>query len=111
MRYPNRGEVWLVDLGLTAKIRPCVVVSTRISDTDRALITIAPHTTSVRGTPFEATVPVRFLKSGAFDAQGLVTVPPVRAIRLLGTLTSQQFAVVEAAICKWLELPCEQRGA
>jgi mRNA interferase MazF len=111
VRYPERGEVWLVDLGLTAKIRPCVVVSARIGDVDRALITVVPHTTSTRATQFEASVAVRFLKPGAFDAQGLVTVPPARAVRLLGILTAQQLAPVEVAICKWLQLPCEQRGA
>jgi mRNA interferase MazF len=24
---PKRGEVWLVDLGMVAKIRPCLVIS------------------------------------------------------------------------------------
>ncbi|MFL6247141.1 MAG: type II toxin-antitoxin system PemK/MazF family toxin [Thermoanaerobaculia bacterium] len=60
MRYPERGEVRLVDLGLAAKVRPCVVVSTRIGDLDRALITLVPHTTSTRGTQFESVLPVRF---------------------------------------------------
>jgi mRNA interferase MazF len=97
VRYPERGEVWLVDLGLTAKIRPCLVISARISDNDRALITVVPHATSTRETQFEAVVPVRFLKSGAFDAQGLITVPPVRAIRLLGILTTPQLTHVETS--------------
>jgi mRNA interferase MazF len=109
MTYPGRGEVWLVDLGMTAKIRPCVVVSTRIGDADRALITLVPHTTSTRGTAFEAISPVRFLKPGAFDAQGLITVPTARAIRALGTLTPSQLRPIELAICRWLGLPCEQR--
>jgi mRNA interferase MazF len=109
VKYPERGEVWLVDLGLTAKIRPCIVVSTRIGDTDRALITLVPHTTSTRGTAFEAVVPVRFLKPGAFDAQGLLTVPTARAIRVLGTLTPAQLRPIELAICRWLGLECEQR--
>ena len=111
MRYPERGEVWLVDLGLTAKVRPCLIVSAAIGDADRALMTVVPHTTATRSTSFEAVVPVRFLKSGAFDAQGIITVPAVRAVRLLGTLTVQQLSPVEIAICKWLQLPCEQRGA
>lgn len=106
MRYPERGEVWLVDLGLTAKVRPCVVVSASIGDADRALITLVPHTTSTRGTKFEAVVEVRFLKVGAFDAQGLVTVPVSRAVRSLGILMPQQMKPVEDAICRWLELPC-----
>jgi hypothetical protein len=41
------------------------------------------YTTSVRGTQFEAAVKTHFLKAGAFDAQGIVTVPAIRAIRLL----------------------------
>jgi mRNA interferase MazF len=110
VKYPERGEVWLIDLGLTAKIRPCVVVSARITDDDRALITVIPHTTSTRETSYEAVVPVRFLKVGAFDAQGLVTVPPVRAVRMLGALTASQMAPVEITLCKWLGLPY-QRGA
>jgi mRNA interferase MazF len=111
VKYPERGEVWLIDLGLTAKIRPCIVMSSRIGDTDRALITLVPHTTSTRGTQFEAVVPLHFLKAGAFDAQGLVTVPTARAVRLLGKLTNQQLSTIEAAICRWLELPCQPRGA
>jgi len=111
VRYPERGEVWLVDLGLTAKVRPCLVVSTRIGDTDRALITLVPHTTSTRQTEFEAVVSVPFLKAGAFDAQGLVTVPPARAIRLLGRLDPPKLIAIEKALCRWLELPCEHQRA
>jgi mRNA-degrading endonuclease toxin of MazEF toxin-antitoxin module len=74
VRYPTRGEVWLVDLGMTAKVRPCLVVSSQIGDADRALLCLVPHTTSTRQTSFEAVVNAPFLKTGAFDAQGLVTV-------------------------------------
>jgi mRNA interferase MazF len=97
--------VWLVDLGMTAKIRPCLVMSAAIGETDRALITLIPHTTSTRGTQFEASVQVSFLRSGAFDAQGVVTVPVKLAIRRLGALNESQMKLVEAAVCKWLQLP------
>ena len=106
MRYPVRGEVWLVDLGMTAKIRPCLVLSAAIGDIERALITLIPHTTSTRGTQFEAIAQVSFLRPGAFDAQGLITVPVKLAIRQLGVLNETQLKVVEAAVCKWLQLPC-----
>lgn len=50
MRNPDRGEVWLVDLGLAAKTRPCLVLSIPATeDTDRALVTMISNTTSVRG--------------------------------------------------------------
>jgi len=72
-----------------------------------ALVTLVPHTTSTRGTAFEAAERVAFLKQGAFDAQGIVTVPVTRAIRLLGTLSNPQMRSVEIAVCRWLQLPCD----
>ena len=99
---PPRGEVWLVDLGLAAKVRPCLVLSVPPKESDRAIVTLVPHTTSVRGSRFEVTVPVRFLKPGAFDAQGIVTVPGAWLIRKIGALTSVQITLVESAVCDWL---------
>jgi mRNA interferase MazF len=90
---------------MAAKVRPCVVVSVASGDDDRALVTLIPHTTSVRHTRFEAVVSVPFLKVGAFDAQGLVTVPFPYAIRRLGSLTFEQMRLIEVAICRWLGLP------
>jgi mRNA interferase MazF len=52
MTAPERGEVWLVDLGMAAKVRPCVVFSIPVLDTERALTTSIAHTTSIRGTRF-----------------------------------------------------------
>ena len=37
MKSPQRGEVWLVDLGMAAKVRPAVVISVPADDSDRAL--------------------------------------------------------------------------
>jgi len=105
MILARRGEVWLVDLGMAAKVRPAVVVSVPASDTDRALVTIVPHTTSPRQSRFEATVPAPFLKTGVFDAQNLVTIPHAKLVRHLGTLGKAQFGVVERAMCLWLGLP------
>jgi mRNA interferase MazF len=84
-----------------------VVISAPIGDLDRALVTLVPHTTSTRSTAFEAAERVFFLKQGAFDAQGIVTVPVSRAIRPLGMLNDQQMRSVEIAVCKWLQLPCD----
>ena len=104
MKAPQRGEVWLVDLGLAAKVRPALVISVPANDEDRALVTIVPHTTSPRGSRFEATVPVPFLRNGVFDAQNLVTIPHAKLIRSLGKLSSTQVAVVERATALWLGL-------
>jgi mRNA interferase MazF len=99
---PLRGEVWLVDLGLAAKVRPALVISIPPGDADRALVTLVPHTTSVRGSRFEVGVPVPFLRPGAFDAQSLVTIPMAKLIRRLGRLHPIQLAQVEQGVCSWL---------
>jgi mRNA interferase MazF len=101
---PGRGEVWLVDLGLAAKVRPALVMSVPAGDEDRALVTLVPHTTSVRGSRFEVAVPVPFLREGAFDAQGLVTIPHAKLIRRLGKLHPIQLAQVEQGVRAWLGL-------
>ena len=88
----------MVDLGMTAKVRPALVISVPAEDIDRALVTLVPHTTSPRQSRFEATVSVPFLRAGVFDAQNLVTVPHAKLIRPLGKLGSAQLAVVEWAV-------------
>jgi mRNA interferase MazF len=101
---PDRGEVWLCDLGMVAKIRPCLVLSVPPGQQDRDLITLVPHTTSVRGTRFEVVVPTGFLKSGAFDVQGMVTVVPARLIRRLGRLRPDEVSSVVQVVRQWLGL-------
>jgi mRNA interferase MazF len=99
---PRRGEVWLFDLGMVAKIRPALVISVPYGDDDRALVTIVPHTTSLRSSRYEVQVNVGFLKSGAFLVQNIATYPNVRAIRKLGTLRPEQFDSVFASLLQWL---------
>ena len=104
MKVPQRGEVWLVDLGLAAKVRPGVVLSIPAAESERALVTLVPHTTAVRGSRFEVNVEVRFLRAGGFDAQNLVTIPLAKLLRPLGRLTPGQLGLVESAVAAWLGL-------
>lgn len=104
MALLKRGEVWLVDLGMMAKVRPCLVCSIPALDEDRALAALIPHTTSVRGSRFEVNIPVRFLRQGAFDVQSLVTIPHAKLIRKLGALTQPQLALVDDVLRLWLGL-------
>lgn len=107
MRPLHRGEVWLVDLGLAAKIRPCLLVGVPVAEEDRALVTVLPHTTSLRGTRYEISVPASFLRSGAFDAQGIVTVPTVRLMQRLGTLKPAELNAVLGGLRLWLGMNAE----
>jgi hypothetical protein len=55
MPRPSVGEVWLVDLGLAAKVRPCLILSDYPADDELALVVVVPHTTAVRGNRWELT--------------------------------------------------------
>jgi mRNA interferase MazF len=100
---PTRCEVWLVDLGMVAKVRPCLVLSISADEeNDRVLTTVVPHTTSTRESRFEVLSDVQFLKKGAFDAQNIVTIPKVKLVRRLGKLSADQMATVETAVRRWL---------
>ena len=101
----NRGEVWLVDLGMAAKIRPCLVLSTPALEQDRALVTVVTHTKSTRDTRFEIPIKTRFLDAaGVFDAQSIVTIPEAKFLRRLGILQPDQLSTVEDAVRQWLNL-------
>ena len=102
--FAKRGEVWLIDLGYAAKTRPCLVFSIEAEDDDRALTTVVAHTTSVRGTRFEVSLPIRFLKQGAFDAQNMISVSHSKFVRKLGSLTNGQMEQIEDAVKHWLNL-------
>ena len=104
MSDPRRGEVWLVDLGLAAKVRPCLVISIPATDQERALATLVSHTTSSRNSRFEVRIKISFLREGVFDAQSLVTIPHAKLVRRIGALSTAQLTEVEHAVAKWLGL-------
>ena len=105
MPNARRGEVWLVDLGMTAKVRPAVIFNTPFRDDERALFAIVPHTTALRGGRFEVAVKVPWLENGAFDVQGLRHIPGSVLVRKLGTLNESQMETILRAIKVWLEIP------
>jgi len=69
MPRPARGEIWRVDLGLTAKVRPCLVMSDYPAENELALILVIPHTTAVRHNRWEFVCAKPFLKPGLFHLQ------------------------------------------
>jgi len=60
----NKGEIWIVDLGMAAKVRPCLLITDFPADDELALITVIPHTTAVRGNRWELAIPKPFLQGG-----------------------------------------------
>jgi mRNA interferase MazF len=104
MPTAKRGEVWQVDLGLAAKVRPALVLNVPFLDTERALYAIVPHTTAPRGTRFEVNVTVAGLETGTFDVQGLRSVPASVLVRHRASLTSDQLTQIEPVVKQWLGL-------
>lgn len=66
---PGRGEIWMVDRGLAAKVRPCLPLADWPADNELALIAVPAHTRSLEGNPWEHAVVKPFLKTGAFHLQ------------------------------------------
>ncbi len=90
----NAGEVWQVDLGLAGKVRPCLLLSGYPNQDELALVSIIPHTTALRGNPWEVGISKPFLKSGAFHLQQIQSVPTVRLMRKLGTLSVDELQII-----------------
>ncbi|MBI5685089.1 MAG: type II toxin-antitoxin system PemK/MazF family toxin [Verrucomicrobia bacterium] len=74
MRGFQRGEVWSVDFGLAAKVRPALILTGEPADSELDLVTVILHTTAVRGNHWELNIPKPFLKPGAFHLQQVQSV-------------------------------------
>lgn len=105
MPKASRGELWIIDLGMVQKPRPCLILSVNYLDQERAVVTYVPRTTSVRGTRFEVPHQMRGLEVGAFDAQGIGSIPVAKLQRRLGRVDSAVLSQVEGAVKLWLALP------
>jgi mRNA interferase MazF len=66
----RRGEIWLIDLGLVQKARPCLILSVAFLQNERAVVSYVPRTTARRDTRFEVPHEARGFEPGVFDAQG-----------------------------------------
>lgn len=104
MPRANPGEVWMVDLGLAAKVRPCLIFSDYPRDDELALIVVVPHTTAVRNNRWEVPVTTKFLKEGVFHVQQLQPVPIVRLQRKIGMLNHDEFRRVRSKLRQLLHL-------
>jgi mRNA interferase MazF len=105
MQKAIRGELWVIDLGIAQKVRPCLILSINYLDHERAVVTYVPRTTSVRQTRFEVPHVMRGFETGVFDVQGIGSVPNVKLERRLGLVEPAVVQAVEAAVKIWLSLP------
>ena len=104
MPRANPGEVWVVDLGLAAKVRPCLVLSDYPKDDELSLVIIVPHTTAVRKNRWEVSIPKTFFKTGVFHLQQLQSVPIVRLQRRIGELAYEELGLLRSKLSELLHL-------
>lgn len=96
------GEVWMTDLGMTAKVRPALLLTGEPADDELDVVTVLLHTTALRGNRWELNIPKSFLKPGAFHLQQVQTVSTVKLERRLGVLTAEEMKSVRDALSKRL---------
>jgi mRNA interferase MazF len=108
---PIHGEVWLADLGLTAKLRPVIILSFEDQDAPRALLIYIPVTSQYRGSPYE--IPLGHLsylsKTSVANVQGIGSIPTMRFEKRLGRLPETDLLKIKQALiyaCK-LQIPSE----
>ncbi|PAW80530.1 MAG: hypothetical protein B9S27_05965 [Opitutia bacterium Tous-C8FEB] len=99
------SEVWMIDLGMVAKVRPCLLLTDYPADDELALITVLPHTTALRGNRWELAIPKPFLKPGAFHLQQVQSVSVSRLERRLGLLTTEEWNTVQNRLTDYLSIP------
>jgi len=66
------------------------------------VVTYVPRTTTLRQTRFEVRHQMRGFDPGAFDAQGIGSIPVVKLERRLGLIEDGVVKQVEAAVKLWL---------
>ena len=91
---PKPGEVWMVDGGYVAKVRPCLILTDTPVARELDVFTVVFHTTKLRGNRWQVVIPKPFLKDGVFDLQEIYTASPWRLDRKLGELTPTEFATM-----------------
>jgi mRNA interferase MazF len=100
----NRGEVWLIDFGMVAKVRPALLLTGEPGDDELDLVTTLLHTTALRGNQWELVIPKPFLKPGAFHLQQIQTISTAKLECRLGVLSPEELSRVKNALLTRLAL-------
>ena len=108
MARPQVGEVWQVDLGMVAKVRPCLILRDSPKEDELALVLIVPHTTAVRGNRWEFNCSKPFLKKGVFHLQQIQPVSISKLRKRIGELTQEEIRAIRGKLAELLNLhECE----
>jgi len=104
MPRPSPGDVWLADLGYTAKTRPVLLLSRYPADDELALVVIVPHTTAIRGNRREFDAALPFLAPGVFHPPYVRPRPLCRLGKKAGTLPAGGLDALRRRLATELDL-------
>lgn len=102
----NRGDDVVVDLGMAAKVRPCVVVSVGQPDRLRNMSVVVPMTTEMRGGECE----VRFPKPAWLRQESVINVPGIAGVdnakieRRISAFPADKMVEIESVLKRLLGL-------
>jgi len=96
----RRGEVWWAELPPPAGRRPVVLLSRNEAYAIRALVTVAPVTTRVRGIPTEVVLGRRdgLPKNGAANLDSITTIPKEVLSTCITALEPAKLLAVDRAV-------------
>ena len=105
----QRGDVVLVDLGTTAKVRPCVVVSIDGADSERNMSVVVPLTTQIRGGACEVSFdrPRWLTQVSVVNVLGIAGVDNAKVIRWLAPFPDPAFDAVIDALARLLGITAQ----
>ena len=102
----SRGDVVIVDLGMVAKARPCVVVSIKAPDQQRNMSVVVPMTTEVRGGAFEIAFPkpAWLRQESVVNLLGIAGLDNSKIERRIATFPSEKILEIESGLRRLLGL-------
>ena len=102
----NRGDVVIVDLGMAAKVRPCVVVSVSKPDNNRNMAVVVPMTTEIRGGECEIRFPkpVWLRQESVVNVLGIAGVDNAKIERRLAAFPADKMSEIESVLKRMLGL-------
>jgi mRNA interferase MazF len=102
----ERGDVVIVDLGMTAKVRPCVVVSVAQPDRQRNMSVVVPMTTEIRGGECEIPFPkpAWLRQESVVNALGIAGVDNAKIERRISAFPADKMVAIDSVLKRLLGL-------
>lgn len=102
----NRGDIVVVDLGMAAKVRPCVVISVSKPDSQRNMSVVVPMTTEIRGGECEISFqkPAWLRQESVVNVLGIAGVDNSKIERRISAFPADKMAAIESVLKRLLGL-------